>query len=137
MHPTARLALKILGVSSADELAMIAASVGLASNLSALRALATDGIQRGHMSLHARSVASAAGALGDEVELIAARIAGEGLITVEAAERALTELRQAPHPGEVTRDAREARDHSAFGDGATPRCGALRALRAAMGALLR
>jgi len=93
VHPTARLALKILGVSSADELAMIAASVGLASNLSALRALATEGIQRGHMSLHARSVASAAGALGDEVELIAARIAGEGLITVEAAERALAQLR--------------------------------------------
>jgi len=95
VHPTARLALKILGVTSADELAMTAASVGLASNLSALRALATEGIQRGHMSLHARSVASAAGALGDEVELIAARIAGEGLITVEAAERALTQLRGA------------------------------------------
>ena len=93
VHPTARLALKILGVTSADELAMIAASVGLASNLSALRALATEGIQRGHMSLHARSVASAAGALGDEVELIAARIAGDGLITVESAERALAQLR--------------------------------------------
>ncbi|HKO51467.1 MAG TPA: hydroxymethylglutaryl-CoA reductase, degradative [Polyangiaceae bacterium] len=96
VHPTARLALKILGVTSADELAMTAASVGLASNLSALRALATEGIQRGHMSLHARSVASAAGALGDEVELIAARIAGEGLITVEAAQRVLSEIRQAP-----------------------------------------
>ena len=82
-------------VASADELAMTAASVGLASNLSALRALATEGIQRGHMSLHARSVASAAGALGDEVELIAARIAGDGLITVEAAQRALSELRRA------------------------------------------
>jgi hydroxymethylglutaryl-CoA reductase len=93
VHPTARLALKILGVRSADELAMIAASVGLASNLSALRALATEGIQRGHMSLHARSVASAAGALGDEVELVAARIASDGLITVEAAERALSQLR--------------------------------------------
>src|SRR6185369_10360380 len=93
VHPTARLALKILGVSSADELAMVAASVGLASNLSALRALATEGIQRGHMSLHARSVASAAGALGDEVELVAARIATDGLITVEAAERALSQLR--------------------------------------------
>ncbi|HYQ01020.1 MAG TPA: hydroxymethylglutaryl-CoA reductase, degradative [Polyangiaceae bacterium] len=93
VHPTARLALKILGVTSADELAMVAASVGLASNLSALRALATEGIQRGHMSLHARSVASAAGALGDEVELIAARIAGVGLITVESAERALAQLR--------------------------------------------
>jgi len=96
VHPTARLALKILNVASADELAMTAASVGLASNLSALRALATEGIQRGHMSLHARSVASAAGALGDEVELIAARIAGEGVITVESAQRALSELRRVP-----------------------------------------
>ena len=96
VHPTARLALKILNVASADELAMTAASVGLASNLSALRALATEGIQRGHMSLHARSVASAAGALGDEVELVAARIAGDGLITVEAAARELAELRRVP-----------------------------------------
>src|SRR3954471_23778480 len=96
VHPTARLALKLLGVSSADELAMVAASAGLASNLSALRALATEGIQRGHMSLHARSVASAAGALGDEVELIAARIATDGAITVEAAQRALMQLRQVP-----------------------------------------
>ncbi|HET7538960.1 MAG TPA: hydroxymethylglutaryl-CoA reductase, degradative [Polyangiaceae bacterium] len=95
VHPTARLALKILGVTSANELAMVAASVGLASNLSALRALATEGIQRGHMSLHARSVASAAGALGDEVELIAARIASDGLITVESAARALAQLRRA------------------------------------------
>ncbi len=93
VHPTARLALQILALESADELAMIAASVGLASNLSALRALATEGIQRGHMSLHARSVASAAGALGDEVELVAARIAGIGSITVEDARRALGEVR--------------------------------------------
>jgi hydroxymethylglutaryl-CoA reductase len=96
VHPTARLALKLLAIDSADELAMIAASVGLASNLSALRALATEGIQRGHMSLHARSVATAAGALGDEVELVAARIATAGVITVEAAERALAEVRATP-----------------------------------------
>jgi hydroxymethylglutaryl-CoA reductase len=74
---------------------MTAASVGLASNLSALRALATEGIQRGHMSLHARSVASAAGAFGDEVELVAARIALAGTITVDAAQRALAEVRAA------------------------------------------
>ena len=95
VHPTARLALQISGVRSADELAMTAASVGLASNLSALRALATEGIQRGHMSLHARSVASAAGARGDEVEIVAARIAGARTITVEDASRALAELRAA------------------------------------------
>jgi hydroxymethylglutaryl-CoA reductase len=96
VHPTARLALKLLAVTSADELAMVAASAGLASNLSALRALATEGIQRGHMSLHARSVAIAAGALGEEVEIVAAHIAALGLITVEAAARALNELRDAP-----------------------------------------
>ncbi len=93
VHPTARLALQMLNVKTADELAMVAASVGLASNLSALRALATEGIQRGHMSLHARSVASAAGALGDEVELVAARIATDGTITVDTAQRVLSELR--------------------------------------------
>ena len=96
VHPTARLALQLLAMPSADELAMISASVGLASNLSALRALATEGIQRGHMSLHARSVASAAGALGDEVELVAARIATAGVITVDAAERALATIRATP-----------------------------------------
>jgi hydroxymethylglutaryl-CoA reductase len=98
VHPTARLALKLMALESADELAMIAASIGLASNLAALRALATEGIQRGHMSLHARSVANAAGARGDEVELVAARIATAGAITVEAATAALAELRATPKP---------------------------------------
>jgi hydroxymethylglutaryl-CoA reductase len=93
VHPTARLALSLVGVDTADELALIAASVGLASNLAALRALATEGIQRGHMSLHARSVAVAAGAQGPEVETVAARIAEDGSITLEAARRALSTLR--------------------------------------------
>jgi hydroxymethylglutaryl-CoA reductase len=93
VHPGAQLALKIVGVESADELALIAASVGLASNLAALRALATEGIQRGHMSLHARSVAIAAGALGDEVELVAALLSARGSITREAATGALSEVR--------------------------------------------
>jgi hydroxymethylglutaryl-CoA reductase len=93
VHPTARLALSLLRVDSADDLALIAASVGLASNLAALRALATEGIQRGHMSLHARSVAVAAGARGSEVEAVAGRIAEDGSITLEAAARALASLR--------------------------------------------
>jgi len=92
-HPTARLALRLLGVSRSRELAMIAASVGLASNLGALRALATEGIQRGHMSLHARSVAQAAGAHGLEVDTIAAIIADAGNVTLDAARAALAELR--------------------------------------------
>jgi hydroxymethylglutaryl-CoA reductase len=93
VHPAARLALSLLRVDSADELALTAASVGLASNLAALRALATEGIQRGHMSLHARSVAVAAGAQGPEVEAVAGRISEDGSITLEAAVRALSALR--------------------------------------------
>ena len=64
-HPLARLALKILGVKSAQELGEVAVAVGLAQNLGALRALATEGIQRGHMALHARNIALVAGATGD------------------------------------------------------------------------
>jgi hydroxymethylglutaryl-CoA reductase len=93
VHPAARVALSLLRVDCADDLALIAASVGLASNLAALRALATEGIQRGHMSLHARSVAVAAGAQGPEVETVAARIAEDGSVTLEAALRALSALR--------------------------------------------
>ncbi len=93
VHPTARLALSLVRVESADDLAMTAASVGLASNLAALRALATEGIQRGHMSLHARSVAVAAGAKGAEVEAVAGSISEDGSITLEAALRALSALR--------------------------------------------
>jgi hydroxymethylglutaryl-CoA reductase len=93
VHPTAKVALGLLRVDCADDLALIAASVGLASNLAALRALATEGIQRGHMSLHARSVAVAAGAQGPEVEVVAGRISEDGSITLEAALRALSALR--------------------------------------------
>ena len=67
-HPRVRLALRILGVSNARELAAIMAAVGLASNLAAMRALATEGIQKGHMALHARAVSHAAGARGEEAE---------------------------------------------------------------------
>jgi hydroxymethylglutaryl-CoA reductase len=79
-------------VSSATELAMVAASIGMASNLAALRALATEGIQRGHMALHARSVAIAAGATGSDVEEVAARIHEAGTVSLEAARNALDEL---------------------------------------------
>jgi hydroxymethylglutaryl-CoA reductase len=94
VHPVARLALGLMRIESADELALVAASVGLASNLAALRALATEGIQRGHMSLHARSVAVAAGAQGAEVEAVAGRITEDGSVTLEAASRALSALRR-------------------------------------------
>ena len=93
MHKGAALGLKIAGASSAQELAMLVACVGMASNLAALRALATDGIQRGHMALHARQVAVAAGAVGEEVELVASAIHGQGQVTLDAAKLALGELR--------------------------------------------
>jgi hydroxymethylglutaryl-CoA reductase len=105
VHEGARMGLRIVSVGSATELAMVAASVGMASNLAALRALATEGIQRGHMGLHARSVAIAAGASGPDVEHVATRIHASGEISVDAARRVLLEMRarvtsSAPPPAE-------------------------------------
>jgi hydroxymethylglutaryl-CoA reductase len=92
VHPAARLSLRMLAVTDAQELACIAASVGLASNLAAVRALATDGIQRGHMGLHARAVALAAGATGGAVERVAALIVEARDITLDGARKALSVL---------------------------------------------
>jgi hydroxymethylglutaryl-CoA reductase len=94
VHPSAQIALKILGINHASELAMVAGSVGLASNLAALRALSTEGIQQGHMALHARSVAQAAGAEGEEIAPVAAEIAEARDVTVAAAVAALMRLRE-------------------------------------------
>lgn len=94
VHPTARLALELGRVTSAADLAMLAASAGLASNLAALRALATEGIQRGHMSLHARSVATAAGASDTEVERVASALSALRAYDVGAASLILEELRR-------------------------------------------
>jgi hydroxymethylglutaryl-CoA reductase len=93
VHPAARVALKILGVQTARELAQIIVSVGLAQNLAAVRALATEGIQRGHMRLHARQVAIAAGAAGDEVAQVVEHMITEGHIRPDRAEAFLTQLR--------------------------------------------
>jgi hydroxymethylglutaryl-CoA reductase len=104
VHDGARMGLRIVSVQSATELAMVAASVGMASNLAALRALATEGIQRGHMALHAKSVAVAAGASGDDVERVASAIHALGDVTLAAAQRVLSELRswEAGSSGAVT-----------------------------------
>ena len=91
VHPTAQVALKILEVQSARKLAEIVVSVGLAQNLAALRALATEGIQRGHMSLHARQVAIAAGATGDNITRIAQAMIAKGTIRSDIAEKLLQE----------------------------------------------
>ena len=86
VHPAAQAAVKLMGVKTASELAEIIVSVGLAQNLAALRALATEGIQRGHMSLHARQVAIAAGASGDLIEKVAAQMVAEKVVRSDRAE---------------------------------------------------
>jgi hydroxymethylglutaryl-CoA reductase len=94
VHPAAKVSLKILGIKSASDLAQIMAAVGLAQNLAAIRALATEGIQRGHMSLHAKQMAVAAGATGAEVPEIVRRMIEEGKISTEYAAHLLGELRR-------------------------------------------
>jgi hydroxymethylglutaryl-CoA reductase len=91
VHPTAQAALKLMGVKTAAELAEIIVSVGLAQNLAALRALATEGIQRGHMSLHARQVAIAAGATGEMIEKVAAQMAAGKVVRIDRAEELVRE----------------------------------------------
>lgn len=86
LHPMARIALKFLRVHSARELAEVIVCVGLAQNLSAIRALATDGIQKGHMALHARTVAMTAGAQGDQIDAIAAELVRTGEVTLSRAQ---------------------------------------------------
>ncbi len=99
VHPVARACVKILGVKTASELAHIIGSVGLAQNLAALRALADEGIQRGHMSLHARNVAATAGAKGNLIDIIAERLVREGMIKVERAREILEELQKKDDSG--------------------------------------
>jgi len=89
VHPTARAALKLMGITNASQLAEIIVSVGLAQNLAALRALATEGIQRGHMSLHARQVAIAAGAQGEQIERLAGQLVAEKTVRIDRAEEIL------------------------------------------------
>jgi hydroxymethylglutaryl-CoA reductase len=91
VHPTARVALKILGVSTAAELARVMAAVGLAQNLAAIRALATVGIQQGHMRLHARQIAMAAGASEDQAANIANQLVDEGNVRLDRAQEILSE----------------------------------------------
>jgi len=93
VHPTAKAAIKLMGVKTAAELAGIITSVGLAQNLAALRSLATEGIQQGHMSLHARQVAIAAGATGDMIERVSAQMVAEKTVRIDRAEEILRNLK--------------------------------------------
>lgn len=92
-HPAARAALKILGVESAQELAEVAVAVGLSQNMGALRALATEGIQRGHMALHARNIAIVAGATGDEIDRVASTLSANHDVRVDRARDVLELIR--------------------------------------------
>lgn len=94
VHPVAKLALKILGVKTAKELAEVIGAVGLAQNLAALRALATEGIQKGHMTLHAKNIAIMAGATGELIDIVAERMIREGKIRMDRAKEILEELRK-------------------------------------------
>jgi hydroxymethylglutaryl-CoA reductase len=92
VHPVAKICLKILGVKTARELGEVMAAVGLAQNLAALRAMVTDGIQRGHMKLHARNIAVMAGAKGELIDEVAERLVRERKIRVDRAKEILQEI---------------------------------------------
>lgn len=97
VHPQAKVNLALMGVKSASELAEVIVSVGLAQNLAALRALATEGIQRGHMSLHARQVAIAAGAAGEQIDHLAERLVADKTVRIDHARDILADWREASH----------------------------------------
>ncbi|MDR0372427.1 MAG: hydroxymethylglutaryl-CoA reductase, degradative [Nitrososphaerota archaeon] len=97
-HPIAKIAMKILGVKSANEFAEVLAAVGLAQNLGALRALASEGIQRGHMSLHARNIAVTAGAQGSQIDVVVECMVRERRIRVDYAKEILVELNKNAPP---------------------------------------
>jgi hydroxymethylglutaryl-CoA reductase len=96
VHPTAKANVKLLGVKGAQELAQVLAAVGLAQNFGALRALATEGIQRGHMGLHARNIAATAGARPEEVDRVVERLVAEHAIRIDRAKEILDEMRRTP-----------------------------------------
>ena len=93
LHPMARAALKILNIASASELARVIAAVGLAQNFSAMKALATTGIQKGHMTLHSHNIAMMAGAVGEEVDQLAKILVAKGGVRIDIAEKELALLR--------------------------------------------
>jgi hydroxymethylglutaryl-CoA reductase len=96
-HPTARASIKILGVKTAVELAEVMGAVGLAQNFAALRALASEGIQRGHMKLHSRNVATMAGATGDLIDVVATKMIEEKKIRFDRARELVEELSKKKH----------------------------------------
>jgi len=92
VHPVAKVCTKILGVSTAQELACVMIATGLAQNFSAIRALATEGIQKGHMRLHARNLAAAAGATPDQIDKIVQKMIEEKKISLDSAKELLEKI---------------------------------------------
>jgi hydroxymethylglutaryl-CoA reductase len=92
VNPAAKLGLDILGAKSAKDLAMAMAAAGLSQNFAAIRALASEGIQKGHMRLHARNIAAMAGAKGNEIDIVAEKIADDNTVTIEKARQVLASL---------------------------------------------
>jgi hydroxymethylglutaryl-CoA reductase len=93
VHPTPKICLEIMGADTAESLARTIAAVGLAQNFAALKALATTGIQKGHMALHAQNIALMAGAEGAEVDAVAKALVARGQVRVDVAEAELAKLR--------------------------------------------
>ena len=92
VHPIAKVCIKILGVSSAQELACVMTATGLAQNFSAIRALVTEGIQKGHMRLHARNLAAAAGATSGQIDEIVQKMIEEKKISLDRAKELLAQI---------------------------------------------
>lgn len=111
VHPTAKISLKILQVKTAKELGEVMAAVGLAQNLAALRALAAEGIQRGHMSLHARNIAAMAGAEGDMIDAVAAAMVNEKKVRLDRAKELITEIGSSNSRDASHKEAHQAKKH--------------------------
>src|SRR5467141_2926549 len=111
VHPMAKICLKILGVKTAKELGEVMASVGLAQNMAALRALAAEGIQKGHMSLHARNIAAMAGAQGDLIDLVADKMVAERKIRLDRARELLIESSKSEESGAAQKKTHKSQQH--------------------------
>jgi hydroxymethylglutaryl-CoA reductase len=105
VHPIAKISLRILGVKTAGELGEVMASVGLAQNMAALRALAAEGIQKGHMSLHARNIAAMAGAQGDMIDLVAEKMVAERKVRLDRARELLLDISKSKESGAAQKKA--------------------------------
>jgi hydroxymethylglutaryl-CoA reductase len=111
VHPAAKISLKILRVKTAKELGEVMAAVGLAQNLAALRALAAEGIQRGHMSLHARNIAAMAGAEGNMIDAVATAMVAEKKVRLDRAKELVIEIGSSKSGDASHKEAHQAKKH--------------------------